>query len=447
MLHVRISLLPYVFGLVLLALFAACGEDSGAPSTSPADGRATATLDSDRASPTVKATSDSDTVSPTVEARSTARPPLTQTSPETDREALVAFYNATGGPNWGSKSNWLSDSTLDSWSGVSTDRNGRVIRLRLDGKQLSGEIPPELGNLTYLEELELPRNRLSGEIPPELGNLANLEGLWLNVNELSGEIPPELGNLVNLKSLALWKNRLSGEIPPELGNLANLEELSLSFNELSGEIPPELGNLANLQELSLHTNQLSGEIPPELGNLTNLQELSLDSKFTGCLPTSLSQLPILSGGPPFCPGSSAPSATEGISIGSEPTLVEYIAWMCGGGRWEDYGEFNPQTFGEVTALGDRMLDDIESITPPKEFKGFHSATIALTRGYQDLYRSQDANEPYDRGLEYREFENTDKGEALRHAWAAAYVDDVTALDDEAISQLVDAGLGDVDCTN
>ena len=46
--------------------------------------------------------------------------------------------------------------------------------------------------------LDLGGNRLSGEIPPELGDLTNLGRLHLNFNYLSGEIPPELGNLTNL---------------------------------------------------------------------------------------------------------------------------------------------------------------------------------------------------------------------------------------------------------
>ena len=58
---------------------------------------------------------------------------------------------------------------------------------------------------------------------------------------MSGEIPPELGNLANLQELFLYGNQLSGEIPPELGNLANLQELFLYGNQLSGEIPPEVG--------------------------------------------------------------------------------------------------------------------------------------------------------------------------------------------------------------
>ena len=33
-----------------------------------------------------------------------------------------------------------------------------------------------------------------------MGNLANLEELWLYDNQLSGPIPPELGNLANLEN-------------------------------------------------------------------------------------------------------------------------------------------------------------------------------------------------------------------------------------------------------
>ena len=47
--------------------------------------------------------------------------------------------------------NWLTDRPLGEWTGVETDSDGRVIRLYLDGNNLSGAIPPELGNLTRLE--------------------------------------------------------------------------------------------------------------------------------------------------------------------------------------------------------------------------------------------------------------------------------------------------------
>ena len=128
----------------------------------------------------------------------------------TDRAILVALYNATDGPNWGSNIHWLSDMPLGEWHGVTTDSDGRVIHLDLGFNRLSGEIPAELGRLTNLERLWLVGNQLTGEIPAELGSLSNLEELWLDVNQLSGEIPAELGSLSNLEELWLDVNQLSG---------------------------------------------------------------------------------------------------------------------------------------------------------------------------------------------------------------------------------------------
>ena len=211
------------------------------------------------------------------------------TPPASDKEVLVALYNATGGPGWSGKGGWLTDEPIGDWDGVTTDRNGRVTSLYLQDNQLSGEIPPELGNLANLKTLWLSRNQLSGEIPPELGNLANLEWLDLEDNQLSG-IPPELGNLASLETWDLSGNQLKGEIPPELGDLANLQRLYLYDNQLSGEIPPELGNLANLKTLWLSRNQLSGEIPPELGNLANLEWLDLEDNQLSGIPPELGNL-------------------------------------------------------------------------------------------------------------------------------------------------------------
>ena len=68
-----------------------------------------------------------------------------QASIETDREALVALYNAADGPNWSSNTNWLSEEPIGEWAFVYTDDSGRVLWLYLDGNQLSGEIPAESG--------------------------------------------------------------------------------------------------------------------------------------------------------------------------------------------------------------------------------------------------------------------------------------------------------------
>ena len=192
--------------------------------------------------------------------------------------ALVAFYNATDGPNWKDNTNWLTDAPLGDWAGVSANRitgNGRVVgecvtQLWLNGNRLKGELPAELGSLLSLAELDLSNNQLSGELPAELGSLLNLRLLDLADNQLSGEIPAELGGLPNLRRLDLANNELSGEIPAELGGLLNLQRLYLGRNQLSGEIPATIGNLPDMIWLSLPDNQLSGEIPAELGNIPTL---------------------------------------------------------------------------------------------------------------------------------------------------------------------------------
>jgi Leucine-rich repeat (LRR) protein len=130
-----------------------------------------------------------------------------------DRAALEALYFGADGENWRNNHGWLDDSfappSFCGWFGVICDAGGRVESLSLCGSELSGPIPPELGNLSYLRHLNLGGNELSGSIPPELGNLSNLRELDLNNNQLSGPIPAELGNLGNLYLLDLLNNQLT----------------------------------------------------------------------------------------------------------------------------------------------------------------------------------------------------------------------------------------------
>ena len=206
----------------------------------------------------------------------------------TDRDTLVALYQATNGAKWQKNFNWLSDKPIGTWYGVTTDNSGRVVELDLSENGLSGTMPPELGNLTELEWLYLHSNQLSGVIPSELGRLTNLELLSLGDNRLRGVIPSELGNLTYLAVLHLRGNKLTGEIPSALSKLTNLLLLNLSDNELGGELPSELGNLTNLEWLALFENRLSGTIPPELGKLTNLRGLELwNNRLRGTIPSEL----------------------------------------------------------------------------------------------------------------------------------------------------------------
>ena len=110
--------------------------------------------------------------------------------PPIERDALIALYNSTDGANWSNSGGWLgTPGTECSWYGV-TCAGGQVLRITLYSNQLSGVIPPELGNLSSLWSLDLNSNQLSRGIPPELGNLSSLtngSGLDLRWNALHSD--------------------------------------------------------------------------------------------------------------------------------------------------------------------------------------------------------------------------------------------------------------------
>ena len=161
------------------------------------------------------------------------------------RDALVALYHATNGPDWKNNENWLSQTPVDQWHGV-TAHCGSVIYLDLAANNLVGPIQPQLGELSNLVHLDLGRNKLTGQIPPGLGNLSSLVRLDLGQNELTGQIPSELANLSNLSALYLSENQVTGQIPPELGELGDtLYLLYLAGNQLTGCVPQGLAAVEN----------------------------------------------------------------------------------------------------------------------------------------------------------------------------------------------------------
>ena len=170
-----------VLALALTAALAACGSDEPSGVTGP-----------DRTAST-PGSGDAPTATDATVPAAAAAPPAASGSVETDRETLVALYNATDGENWNESNNWLSDAPLGEWEGVTTDYDdGRVTELSLFYNALSGEIPAELGNLSNLTVLWLTENALTGEIPAWLGSLSNLTKLHIGQNDLSGCIPSSL---------------------------------------------------------------------------------------------------------------------------------------------------------------------------------------------------------------------------------------------------------------
>ena len=206
-------------------------------------------------------------------------------------EALIALYDSLDGQNWNNTyTNWNTATDPCDWDRVTCNDIG-VKALSLYDYQLSGDIPPEIGDLTNLQFINFSINSITGLIPPELSKLNNLQHLFLNKNQLSGVIPVGLEQLVKLQDLSLFENQLSGTVPMELKSLSELNNLRLADNNLSGVIPSELGDLNKLKILTLSGNQLSGSVPESLGKLTRLEALWLHhNQLTGQIPESLSNL-------------------------------------------------------------------------------------------------------------------------------------------------------------
>ncbi|TYH82225.1 hypothetical protein ES332_D02G044800v1 [Gossypium tomentosum] len=113
---------------------------------------------------------------------------------------------------------------------------------------------------SYLEEV-IEFTTKSGFYSYEGNILAYMTGIDLSCNNLTGHIPPELGNLSEIYSLNLSHNKLMGVIPSSFSKLHQIESFDLSYNNLSGEIPNQLVELNSLEVFSVAHNNLSGSIP------------------------------------------------------------------------------------------------------------------------------------------------------------------------------------------
>lgn len=202
----------------------------------------------------------------------------------TDRDVLIALYDATDGDNWTNNTNWCSDKPLSEWYGVYVNEirdENEVISLRLSNNNLVGSLPEEIGYLIDVQNLDLDNNQLIGGIPASIGKIQQLGGLYMSGNQLTGEIPSEICNLSKLRYCYLYNNQLTGNIPESFGNLSNLKYCYLHNNQLTGNIPESFGNLSNLEYCYLFGNQLTGEVPETLSRLTKLQTMDFSYNMLG----------------------------------------------------------------------------------------------------------------------------------------------------------------------
>ncbi|XP_038978127.1 receptor-like protein EIX2 [Phoenix dactylifera] len=319
-----------------------------------------------------------------------------------ERNALLGFKAGLKDPT-NRLSSWVGDDCCTWEGVACDNPTGHVVNLDLQNPHqfsdtgdllqynkwsLGGELRPSLLGLKHLNYLDLSMNNFGGlRIPEFVGSFRQLKYLNLSRAGLGGLIPPQLGNLSSLQYLdlynkpyftfpdhefsidnALWISHLSSlqylhmgnvkfregahwlqalnmlhsivavrlpfcgintiplslphvnftslyvldlygnfihspMMPGWLFNISSLEHLDLSFNDIRGIIPPAINNLASLKFLDLSVNpSLEGKIPAALGGLCKMQHLGLsainisknlhelDEVFTGCIKNSLDNL-------------------------------------------------------------------------------------------------------------------------------------------------------------
>ena len=223
----------------------------------------------------------------------------------------------------------------------SCDKDGHILALRLPGQELDCMLPESVGDLAYLQRLDLEDNYIQGDVGSVFSTLEDvpLHSLHMGLNYLSGKLPclpteadvPLSGlayidftaNHINqeieacfftpaLEIVNLRGNFLTGLFPKSLPSSTKMLHLDLSWQDeedhLTGELPdftvwPNLEHLNvarnringsfpvlpdSLVVLRLHENRIDGEMPSSLGQFPRLMMLDVaNNRLSGPLPETL----------------------------------------------------------------------------------------------------------------------------------------------------------------
>ncbi|VAH23914.1 unnamed protein product [Triticum turgidum subsp. durum] len=173
--------------------------------------------------------------------------------------------------------------------------------LNLSEMGFHGRVPPQLGNLSKLVQLDI-RNYYNYHIlySDDISWLARLQSLdhlnmgYINLSRVVDwvYVVNALPNLVALILHFCWLNE--SNVPSSFiqHNLTVLEEVDLSFNNFySPAVPNWLWDVNGLKSLNLEANELSCPFPNKLGNLTLLETLNIaGNNVQGIIPGTMQNM-------------------------------------------------------------------------------------------------------------------------------------------------------------
>ncbi|MEO9477195.1 MAG: T9SS type A sorting domain-containing protein [Cyclobacteriaceae bacterium] len=203
-------------------------------------------------------------------------------SRELDSVSLIVFYNKTDGANWTQSTNWLTG-RLDTWYGV-TLANNRVDSIKLQGNNISGVIPPQLGYVDEATYLSLAENILKDTVPSTFEDFNQLVTLKLHANALN-EIT-DISTISTLEALTLDSNYFDFG---DLEALISISNISYQNQKVFGDFPVDstvsVGQDVVIDKRIEGTNNdyqwYLNDDPIDFGDLIDHQILGFQSSDTG----------------------------------------------------------------------------------------------------------------------------------------------------------------------
>lgn len=196
-----------------------------------------------------------------------------------DRDILVALYEATGGENWVNKTKWCTDRPLNEWYGIEATADGKVTDIDLRNNGLTGAM--DLKGLLALEGFVCDKNQVTSIDLSGCYNLRNvnchnnpnltsvdvsncllLYEVWCNDNESLTQL--NVSGCISMEYINCYNNQITSL---DVSDLKNLRGLICAKNQIQAL---NLSGLSNLKSVSLNDNRLTTLNVSGLKNLTSI---------------------------------------------------------------------------------------------------------------------------------------------------------------------------------
>jgi len=160
---------------------------------------------------------------------------------------------------------------------------------------LSGSLPPTIGNWASLQGISLGSNRLTSTLPDTIVNWQNLLVFDIGVqdtpnqtNNFTGSLPSTIGEAwSNLQLFSAFNNSLTGQLPESLQAWTDLFYFDVSVNSFEGPLV-FIGEWPQMQFFASHSNDFTGTIPQSISSWRVIETATFnDTALEGTVPSGI----------------------------------------------------------------------------------------------------------------------------------------------------------------